>query len=142
MALEDSGALQRLQNRLDEREQELRTQVGELVQEEAQAQDQSAGREVDDLEELGEHRTRQAVRQVEQERDLQELREIEAARQRLSEGRYGQCVDCGSDIPLARLMVQPAAARCLACQTVVERSVPAVPSVELPGSVADPKRRA
>lgn len=142
MAHLDSGALQRLSRRLDERESELRAQVGDLVQEEAQALDQSAGREVDDLEELGEHRTRQAVRQVEQERDLQELREIGAARQRLHEGRYGHCVDCGNDIPLERLLVQPAAARCLACQAAVERSVPAVPSVELPGSVADPKRRA
>lgn len=141
MALEDQDVLQRLQRRLDEREAELRRQVGELQDEEAQAQDQSAGREVDDLEELGEHRTRQAVRQVERERDLQELREIEAARQRMRDGRYGQCVDCGIDIAVGRLMVQPAAARCLHCQASVERFVPAVPAVELPGSSADPARR-
>lgn len=141
MALGDKDALQHLSTRLDEREAELRAQVGELRDEEAQAQDQSAGREVDDLEELGEHRTRQAVRQVERERDLQELREIEAARQRMREGRYGQCVDCGIDIALERLKVQPAAARCLNCQASVERFVPAVPAVELPGSLGDPARR-
>lgn len=141
MALQDKAVLQRLQRRLDERESELRLQVGELQAEEAQAQDQSAGREVDDLEELGEHRTRLAVRQVERERDLQELSEIEAARQRLQEGRYGECVDCGADIAVERLLVRPAAARCVNCQAVLERSVPAVPAVELPGSLADPKRR-
>jgi DnaK suppressor protein len=141
MALQDKDALQRLSRRLDEREAELRLQVGELLEEEAQAQDQSAGREVDDLEEIGEHRTRQAVRQVERERDQQELREIEAARQRMHEGVYGQCVDCGADIAVPRLMVRPAAARCVDCQAIVERSVPAVPAVELPGSLADPNRR-
>lgn len=45
------------------------------------------------------------------------LRDVEAALQRLDEGRYGLCVDCGTAIPVERLEILPQTARCLACQT-------------------------
>ena len=49
-------------------------------------------------------------------RDLAELRELEAAQRRIADGSYGVCADCGADIPLERMRVQPGAARCAACQ--------------------------
>jgi RNA polymerase-binding transcription factor DksA len=55
-------------------------------------------------------------------RDLQEVRELEAAQARLADGTYGACVDCGREIELDRLLVLPAAARCLACQQLHERT--------------------
>ncbi len=39
--------------------------------------------------------------------------EIEAALARLDDGTYGRCVDCGKQIPPARLEVRPEAARCV-----------------------------
>lgn len=54
-------------------------------------------------------------------RHVQELREIEQAQKRLTEGTYGLCRDCGSEIALARLKAQPTATRCYACQTRHER---------------------
>jgi RNA polymerase-binding transcription factor DksA len=39
----------------------------------------------------------------------------------LALGEYGICVDCGNDIGAARLAAQPAALRCVACQTVAEK---------------------
>ena len=45
-----------------------------------------------------------------------ELREVEAALLRMSEGGYGLCEDCGVAIPLARLQAYPAATRCVADQ--------------------------
>jgi DnaK suppressor protein len=62
------------------------------------------------------------VDEAEYERDLTELQAVQAALQRLGEGRYGLCVDCGEPIGSARLAVQPAAARCAACQATGERS--------------------
>ena len=59
---------------------------------------------------------------AETSRDLAELREVRAALERLDAGRYGLCIECGEPIPFARLDVQPAAARCAACQTNAERS--------------------
>jgi RNA polymerase-binding transcription factor DksA len=50
-----------------------------------------------------------------------ELADIEAALARLASGEYGVCLDCGDDIPYARLRVQPAAARCADCQGEHER---------------------
>ena len=55
-------------------------------------------------------------------RDLQELRALEAARDRLDRGSYGPCVDCGGDIPFERLLAQPAALRCLECQKGYEKT--------------------
>jgi DnaK suppressor protein len=56
------------------------------------------------------------------DRDVRELREVEAALGRLSEGTYGDCVDCGGEIGAARLRANPVARRCIACQTRYERN--------------------
>ena len=55
-------------------------------------------------------------------RDLDELRELEAARERLHQGRYGVCADCGSDIPYARLKASPGALRCEPCEERHEKT--------------------
>lgn len=56
------------------------------------------------------------------ERELSELKAVESARVRIREGEYGDCVDCGGDIPFARLMAYPAAMRCITCQSKRERT--------------------
>ncbi len=55
------------------------------------------------------------------ERDIAELRSVEAALGRLDDGTYGQCTRCGGDIGDARLRANPAAERCIACQTAYEK---------------------
>ena len=65
---------------------------------------------------------RNDVRFAEIEVDRQRLSEIEQAQQRMAEGRYGICADCGEDIPRERLLAQPMAIRCAACQAAAERS--------------------
>jgi len=47
---------------------------------------------------------------------ISELRETEAALQRISTGSYGLCEDCGKDIPYSRLQAYPTARRCIADQ--------------------------
>ena len=54
------------------------------------------------------------------EHQLKELAEIEAARERAAEGRFGICVDCGGPIDYARLRVYTPAVRCTECQTLHE----------------------
>jgi DnaK suppressor protein len=49
-----------------------------------------------------------------------ELNEVEAALTRVEQGRYGACIDCGAEVAFARLLVAPAAARCIACQSALE----------------------
>jgi len=55
-------------------------------------------------------------------RDAAELRALDAARERMQEGRYGVCVDCGGDIPFARLQANPGAERCITCQEKYEKT--------------------
>ena len=54
------------------------------------------------------------------DRGTAELREIEAALRRMSEGTYGECVDCGQPIARGRLEANPSAARCIDCQERAE----------------------
>jgi len=61
------------------------------------------------------------VRFAEMEVDRARLRHIEQAQQRLRDGRYGLCVDCGAEIPRERLLAQPIAIRCTACQIAMEQ---------------------
>jgi RNA polymerase-binding transcription factor DksA len=52
--------------------------------------------------------------------DRARLKDVEEAQQRMAEGRYGICADCGEDIPRERLLAQPIAIRCAACQAALE----------------------
>jgi RNA polymerase-binding transcription factor DksA len=51
-----------------------------------------------------------------------ELREAEAALERISTGGYGLCEDCGIEIPYARLQAYPAARRCIEHQALHEKT--------------------
>ena len=53
-------------------------------------------------------------------RDVQEVRDLEAALMRLAVGQYGSCVDCEEPIKAERLDLNPAAARCIRCQQAFE----------------------
>lgn len=57
---------------------------------------------------------------AQEQRDRDELAQVDAALARLDQGVYGNCGGCGEPIPLQRLMVQPAATRCAACQAAAE----------------------
>jgi DnaK suppressor protein len=43
------------------------------------------------------------------------------ALQRIDDGSYGLCVDCGSPVPEGRLEAKPEAARCVTCQAKRDR---------------------
>lgn len=64
------------------------------------------------------------LRLAEIEIDRRRLREIERALQRVAEGSYGICVDCGEEIPYQRLLVRPTALRCASCQVAAESRAP------------------
>ncbi len=76
--------------------------------------------EVHDRKEEAQVREQDEVAAAEVERDLSELRAIDAALARLAAGRYGLCIDCGETIEPGRLQAQATAARCMACQRAAE----------------------
>jgi len=55
-------------------------------------------------------------------RDIAELRAVEASYARIENGVYGECRDCGFDIPYERLEAQPTADRCAPCQNLYEKT--------------------
>lgn len=121
-----------LREALDKREALLRAEVVAIEDEKNDLPRSVPMSHVEDQAERGEERTREAMRHAEQERDIEELRAIAAARERMAGGHYGICVDCGVDIPLARMQAQPTAARCVPCQERFETSHGSVPKVPLP----------
>lgn len=62
------------------------------------------------------------LEQADLSRDLGEWRALELARERITAGTYGVCVDCGADIGFERLKAYPAAMRCIACQARHEKT--------------------
>lgn len=77
-------------------------------------------REVTDLKDGAVEEAQAEIDSADMQRHLAELRLIEHARQRLVDGTYGECVDCGESISPARLLAQPTAMRCTACQRNAE----------------------
>ncbi len=53
-------------------------------------------------------------------REVQEVRDIDAALRRLANRTYGMCLDCGAPIDPQRLKTYPTARRCLDCQRAYE----------------------
>ena len=54
-------------------------------------------------------------------RDVQEIRDIDAALRRIAAGTYGTCVRCREPISRDRLEVYPTAKRCLSCEQSHDR---------------------
>ena len=63
----------------------------------------------------------QDLRNSQIERDVNELRAVDSALARFEEGTYGMCTRCGGEIGEARLRANPAAERCIECQTAYEK---------------------
>ena len=55
------------------------------------------------------------------QRNILFLKKVEAAKQKILNGEYGLCDDCGSDISQKRLMARPTACLCIGCQEEKER---------------------
>lgn len=51
------------------------------------------------------------------ESQRRELMQIDAALTRIDQGAFGECMDCGIEIPLERLAALPFAIRCEECAT-------------------------
>ncbi|MHB8535254.1 MAG: TraR/DksA family transcriptional regulator [Sulfuricaulis sp.] len=50
-------------------------------------------------------------------RELDEIRDVEAALERIKNGIYSRCVDCDAEITYDRLDAYPTAKRCITCQS-------------------------
>ena len=80
--------------------------------------------EISDTKDCAEAQQHLELDEAQEQHDIEELTDTEAALQRLATGTYGDCTDCGEPIGLARLQLMPAAPRCAACQQRKEQAQP------------------
>jgi DnaK suppressor protein len=108
-----------LERTLKTRESSLRTEIlGALHQ--AEEQGLSVPNYYTKVDDASLADLQQSLDFAEIERDALELRQVKDALRRLHSPDYGLCIDCGAEIPFARLSVQPAAVRCTHCQQEYE----------------------
>ena len=58
------------------------------------------------------------------DRHFADIRAIEAALERIADGEYGECEECGDDIPMARMRAIPTSRYCVECQEDIEQAKP------------------
>ena len=99
--------------------------LGELREDAARTRDMPYSEHAGQAPDLGDESVATLMADLEQAdvtRDLDEFRALEAARERLKDGGYGTCIECGSDIGFERLKAFPAALRCVQCQSRREKT--------------------
>jgi len=112
--------LSSLRKKLDKREAELSAELASINNEALDDSTRLPTLEAGDTADQAEARTHETMSDDEARRDALELRQIADAKSRMRNGRYGRCIDCGTEIPRERLEVQPASERCVHCQRVYE----------------------
>jgi DnaK suppressor protein len=123
--------LAKLRTMIDDRYEAL---SAEIHQDAARSRDEAYGELAGPVTDSGDKATADLISDLdnaELNRDLVEFRQFEAAQERLADGSYGLCVDCGGEIDFERLLAQPAALRCLDCQRVYERTFTHPPEPKL-----------
>lgn len=111
-----------LRRRVEKRRAEL---LAELREDAARARDQPYAEHAGLAPDTGDESVATLIADLEQAdltRDLDELRAMDAAWQRIKDGTYGVCVDCGGEVGYERLKASPAAARDVRCQERHEKT--------------------
>ncbi len=75
-----------------------------------------------DADDAREHDAEREVDLARSDRNLEALREVNEALQRLRSPDYGLCIDCGKGIAFDRLQHSPEVLRCIDCQSSLEKS--------------------
>jgi RNA polymerase-binding protein DksA len=118
----DSSQISQLRNAMKVRARQLREEIHQTLLKTDSEQYLQIADQVHDLEDESFADLMVDVNLAEIDRDLEELRAIEASIMRIADGGYGRCERCGQTIDLDRLKATPFATRCFDCQSVYERT--------------------
>ena len=108
--------VRRMDARVDELEEHIRNTLPKPADETTLERTGVAQDEVDDATTNAEEHFNHTLHR----HYVEEMKQIEAARERAQSGQVDCCVDCGEEIGYARLLVQPHAVRCIDCQSRYE----------------------
>ncbi len=97
---------------LNERRKELleQSQISSDARETVELDQQSVGR----LSRMDAMQHQAMADALERTRKI-DLQRIDLAEQRIRDGEYGYCANCGEEIPAGRLAIDPMAERCVKC---------------------------
>ena len=118
----DHRQLEELRTTLKSRARQLRDEIQQTLRKSDDEQYTMIADQVRDLEDDSFADLMVDVNLAEIDRDLQELRLIDAAFLRMGDGTYGRCDSCDNPIEIARLRATPFASRCFDCQSAFERN--------------------
>jgi DnaK suppressor protein len=122
MAILNEQQTLHFKRRLRERAVQLRAEIRQTLERSTQETHVRIAEQARDIEDDSFSNLIVDVNLAEIERDAVELRRIDGALTRLTASTYGQCVDCGEPIPLARLEAEPTASRDVKCQELYEKT--------------------
>lgn len=119
----DDSQAQRVGLLLDQREADLRAVLrsGGIPLNTA---GEDAPHEVIDFKDVAAEQIQDTLDETKTEQAAFELEQLLAARNRLLDHSYGNCLDCGNAIDMRRLSALPSAPLCTACQTKLEHEKP------------------
>ena len=113
----DKKKLESFKKRLEERQQSLRKTVSR-TEEDGRIADQDSAQDIADR--AASSYTKEFLFS-QSNNDRQLLQMVETALQRLREGAFGDCVNCGSEINAKRLEAVPWTRYCIECQEKLEK---------------------
>lgn len=117
MSTLDTSQLKQLKARLADIEQQLHEflNLDEVAAETVELDQSKVGRlsRMDALQQ-------QAMAQASSEAHRQQLIKVHRAMQKIEEGEYGYCDECGESIPFERLQIQPESDFCVKCLQELE----------------------
>ncbi len=112
----DKKKLDTFKKRLEERQQTLRKTVSR-TEEDGRIADQDSAQDIADR--AASSYTKEFLFS-QSNNDRQLLHMVETALQRIREGEFGECVNCGSEINAKRLEAVPWTRYCIGCQEKLE----------------------
>jgi DnaK suppressor protein len=119
--------LQRFEQRLRGRMDELRSEIGEARERRSSERYTQLAGEAHDAGDDSVANLTVDMTSADIRRDQEEFKELDEALGRISAGSYGICLRCGQPIEPARLEASPAAKRHVACQEAHERESGSAP---------------
>ena len=115
----DKKKLETFRKRLEERQQALRKAVSR-TEEDGRVADQDTAQDIADR--AASSYTKEFLFSV-SNNDRQLLQMVENALQRIREGSFGECVNCGAEINAKRLEAVPWTRYCIECQEKMEQGL-------------------
>jgi len=122
MSLLTQEQTERLTELMDERYERELEEINAIAArtKDERRQQALASRSADSVDSVLAHMVRASDYAVVQQ-DIQDVRDIIAARKRMADGVYGICIDCDQGIRYVRLLAHPTAKRCIDCQREHEK---------------------